>query len=31
MPEDTFPEEKSVPLTAYLPTTARKINRLSFI
>jgi hypothetical protein len=31
MPADTFPEEKSVPLTAYLPSAARKIERLSFI
>lgn len=31
LPADTSQEEKSVPLTAYLPPAARKLDRLSFI
>jgi hypothetical protein len=31
MAAETCPEEKSVPLSAYLPSTARKADRLSLI
>ena len=31
LPADTSAEEKSTPLTAYLPPTSRKLDRLSFI